>query len=179
MKRLLFVLPLVALMMVSCDKSTNPNTNPPVEGETKLVVDYLNVGGASIPDSWDDSDTASTVRSASYTVNGESFTLDFVGKWRISTNNQELQTKKDPASFVRATSSLVVKRVIIETFSADVDVYSTVDMSGDKLTGTEATPVHSDGDALEYTLNSSTWSFFAKETYKGSAVNIYSFSFYF
>lgn len=147
--------------------------------EIKLVIDYQHVGGAQIPESWDDDDTAETTRNASYEVNKQTFTIDFVGKWRISNNNEELQTKKDPVSYIRSTSSLIVKRMVIECFMADVEVYLTTNHTGDKLTGKEVSAEHNDGEALEYTVNSANFSLFAKETYKGSAINIYSISLYF
>ena len=73
----------------------------------------------------------------------------------------------------------MVKRLVVEVFQADAPVYKTRDHSGDKLTGTETTPVHNDGSALSYEINSKDWSVFAEETYKGSSVNFYSFTFYF
>ena len=147
--------------------------------EVKLVVDYTNDGGANIPTSWNDGDTAETVRTATYTVGDQQFKMDFVGKWYNSSNKQEYQTKKDPASYVRAASDLVVKRLVVEVFQTDAPVYLTRDHSGSKLTGTPVDAVHSDGDAISYEINSKDWSVFAEETYKGSSVNFYSFTFYF
>ena len=175
-KLLLIVLPM--FLLVGCATKTS-SVEPTPEQEVKLVVDYTNDGGANIPTSWNDGDTAETVRTATYQVNGQEFKLDFVGKWYNSTNKQEFQTKKDPASYIRAASDLVVKKLVVEVFQADAEVYTTRDHTGDKLTGVETIPVHNDGSALSYDINSKDWSVFAKETYKGSSVNFYSFTFYF
>ena len=125
------------------ESSSSEEVNP-LEGKS-LKVDYLNYGGAGIPENWEDTDNGNTVRSATFTISGVSFSLDFVGKWKISTKNEELQTKKDPVSYIRAASDVVVKRIEVETFEADVGVYTTRDHSGSKINGTKATAVHSDG----------------------------------
>ena len=189
MTKLVFTLLIPFLSLGFCAKQENNENQKQEENqqqgeeqkvsETELVIDYKHIGGAQLPDAWNDDDTAETVRSASYTVNEEAFSVDFVGKWRISNNNEELQTKKDPASYIRSTSSLVVKRMVIECFKADVEVYLTTNHTGDKLTGKETKAKHDDGEALEYTVNSANFSLFAKETYKGNAINIYSISLYF
>ena len=147
--------------------------------EVKLVLDYEHVGGADFPTSWNDLDDGSTTRKATYTVNEQSYSVDFIGKWKISTKNKELQTKKDPVSYIRSASDLVVKRMIVETFQADVEVYLTTDHTGSKLQKTDKTAEHSDGWAFEYTVNSKDWSILAKETYKGDSINIYSVSLFF
>ena len=184
MKKILFAL-LPLFLLAGCNTKTSSSLEPTPsssfsgEPEIKLVVDYTNDGGANIPTSWNDDDTADTVRTAPYPVGDQEFKMDFVGKWYNSSNKQEYQTKKDPASYVRAASDLVVKRLVVEVFQADAPVYKTRDHSGDKLTGTTVEAVHSDGTALSYEINSKDWSVFAEETYKGSNVNIYSFTFYF
>lgn len=148
--------------------------------DVTLKVDYQNIGGANIPDSWDDNDDESKVREASFEIKeGIYFDLDFVGKWKLSTNHGELQTKKSPASYIRSAGDIVVKKVVIEVFSADVDVYLTSDHTGAKVSGIEVDAVHSDGDAYSYDINSAEWSLFPVETYKGNSINIYSFTFYF
>ena len=184
MKKIIFAL-LPLFLLAGCNTKTSSSLEPATSSsssakpEVKLVVDYTNDGGANIPTSWNDDDTADTVRTATYDVNGQQFKLDFVGKWYNSSSKQEYQTKKDPASYVRAASNLVVKKLVVEVFQADVPVYLTRDHSGDKLTGTTADAVHNDGTALSYEINSKDWSVFAEETYKGSNINIYSFTFYF
>ncbi len=149
------------------------------EEDVKLVIDYQHDGGANVPTEWNDADTAETVREGSYEVNGEQFKFEFVGKWYNSTNKQEFQTKKDVGAYFRSASTVVVKRLVVEVFSADAAVYSTADHTGAAVTGSATTAVHSDGTALSYTLNSANWSVVPVETYKGSNVNFYSFTFYF
>ena len=182
MKKTLFTLliPIIALSSCSLFNSKNEEEKPKDEPtKADLVINYQNIGGAEIPASWNDKDTSETVRHASYTVKEQSFEVDFVGKWRISTNNKELQTKKDPVSFIRSTSEMVVKKMVIEVFSADLELYLSLDHTGEKLVGKETTPKFADGEALEYEVNSPNWSILAKETYKGGAINIYSISLYF
>ena len=171
---------LLLLGLAACGE--NPETpdtpdTPAVSGS--VVVDYQHDGGANIPTEWNDNDTAETVRRASYTVGEQTFTIEFVGKWYNSSNKQELQTKKDPVSYIRSSSTLVPTKVVIETFKADMKVYKSSDMSGDEVSGTKVTAAHEDGDAYEYTLGSKDWSVLAAETYKGSSINIYSLTFYF
>ena len=190
MKKLLLVL-IPALMVIGCNtkkpssEAPTPNTSVDEPGDASLAgnvlkVDYTDDGGANIPNpDWDDGDTAETVRKATYTVDGKEFSIEFVGKWYISTGKQEYQTKKDPVSYVRAASNYIVSRVVIEVFKADIGVFKTLDHTGDKVEGTAVTAEHGDGDATEYTLNTQNWSFLAEETYKGGSVNIYSFTFYF
>ena len=149
-----------------------------LEGQT-LKVDYTNDGGANIPTEWNDEDTSETARKATYQVDGKDFSIEFVGKWYLSTSKQEYQTKKDPVSYIRPASNYIVKKVVIEVFKADIGVFTTVDHTGEKVTGTEAVKEHGDGTATEYTLNTHKWSFLAEETYKGSSINIYSLTFYF
>ena len=187
MKKRLLVLAMSMFLLVGCNTKPAASSSPeqPTSSESqpqqevKLVVDYQNDGGANIPTSWNDGDTAETVRKATYQVNGQDFSIEFVGKWYNSTNKQEYQTKKDPVSYLRAVSTMVVKRLVVEVFQAKAPVYLTNDHTGDEVTGTAATAVHSDGEAKSYELNSATWSVFAEETYKGSSVNFYSFTFYF
>ena len=178
MKKLFAVLLFAALSLTGCVKD-NDRTQPTPPSGSYVVVDYQHDGGANIPTEWNNDDTAETVRKADYTVGEATFSIEFVGKWYNSTNKEELQTKKDPVSYIRSASSLVPTKVVIEVFKADMKVYTTIDMSGDEVTGTEATAVHSDGTATEYALNSANWSILAFETYKGSNINIYSLTFYF
>lgn len=189
MKKILLVL-IPALMIIGCNtkNSEEPSSEPSSEEEPGdaslagniLKVDYLDDGGANIPNTeWNDSDTAETVRKATYSVAGKDFSIEFVGKWYLSTGKQEYQTKKDPVSYVRPASNYIVSRVVIEVFKADIGVFKTTDHTGNKVEGTAAEKEHGDGDATEYTLNTHKWSFLAEETYKGGSVNIYSFTFYF
>ena len=190
MKKIIFALiPLFLLVGCSGNNSSvttsttsepeTSSTSIPAEKGITLKVDYTNDGGANIPTTWNDDDTASTVRTATYQVDGEDFKIDFVGKWYNSTKKEEFQTKKDPVSYIRAASDLYVRRLTVEVFQADADVYLTRDHTGTKLTGTDATAEHNDGTALSYEINSKDWSVLAVETYKGSSVNFYSFTFYF
>jgi len=180
MKNILF-LSLLSMLMISSCSTNNQNQNEiePPSGQITVKVDYLHDGGANIPTTWNDEDTNETVRTATFMVEENEFKFDFVGKWYNSTNKEEFQTKKDPVSYIRSNSELLVKKVIIETFQAEMKVYLTNDMSGDEVSGAEVNPAHIEGSAIEYQLNSSTWSFLAFETYKGSNINIYSFTFYF
>lgn len=161
----------------------NPNEeepiDEPVEKSISLKVDYLNDGGANIPTTWNDEDDENTSRTASFKADEIDFSFDFVGKWYLSTNKEEYQCKKSPKSYLRSNSEVVVKKIIVETFEADMKVYLTDDCSLQEVNKKEATPLHSDGTAFEYEINSSTWSILAFETYKGSNINIYSFTFYF
>ena len=179
MKKLLTLI-IPCFLLVGCaTKKSEPETSSEPEQVVSLKVDYTNDGGANIPTAWNDGDPAETVRKATYTVGEQQFSLEFVGTWYLSTDKQEYQAKKDPVSYVRAASELVVKRMVVEVFKADAEVYLTNDHTGEKLTGTEATADHSDGTALSYEINSANWSILAKETYKGSSINFYSFTFYF
>ena len=146
---------------------------------TTILVDYLHDGGANIPTSWNDEDNENTVRTASYTYGeNETFTIDFVGKWNNSTNKEEFQTKKSPVSYLRAASDVLVKKVVIEVFEADMKVYLNKDHTGEEVSKTQTNASHSDGKAYEYQINSKDWSILAYETYKGQSINIYSFTFY-
>ncbi len=195
MKKLLVISLLSLVALVGCANHQQAPVDPvdpvdpadpvdpvdPVDPEPSLsfTVDYLSAA-EFLPTSWNDEDTAETVRSAQFTVGESEFNMDFLGKWYISSNQQELQAKKNPVSFVRSsTSDLIPSKVVIETFKADIKVYLTNDCSGEEVAGKAVDAVHSDGTALEYTLGGADWSFLAAETYKGSSINIYSFTFYF
>ena len=168
---------LLLLGLAACGETPETPETPTVSGT--VLVDYQHDGGANIPTEWNDDDNAETVRKGNYTISDQTFSIEFVGKWYNSSSKQELQTKKDPTSFIRSCSELVPTKVVIETFKADLKVYKTNNMTGDEVSGTKVTAVHEDGDAYEYALNSKDWSVLAFETYKGSSVNIYSLTFYF
>jgi len=174
MKKIIVLLALCLLPLSACNNE-DVGGGLPLE-PTNLMVNYENCG-IEIPVEWNDNDNSNTIRNAIYEVNESSFAIQFIGKWRISTNNQEIMAKKDPVSFIRSNSELVVKTMIVEFFSADFYVYTSNDCTGERLTGSETTAVHGDGDAFEYTINSATWSIKAVETYKGSSVCLYSVSF--
>ncbi len=191
MKKSLLLIPLTALLLCGCGSNPSSSSVEPIststssessssstsESEVKSIkVDYQNCG-SELPTSWDDSDTSETSRNASFTLDGSSLDIQFVGKWRISTNNKELMSKKDPVSFIRSNCDLVIKKLIVEVFSADYEVYLTNDCTGEKVTGVEATAEKSDGEAKEYEINSKTWSIKGTETYKGSQICFYSVTF--
>ena len=191
-KLLLVLLP--ALMLTACGgvdlmsssqisepETTSSETISEPAKENKLVVDNTNLGGANLPISpdWNDSDTSSTVRKGTYSIGDSSFSLEFVGKWCAHTKYGELQTKKDPQSYVRSASDLVITKMVVEVFQADFEVFLTKDHSGTKLTGKKVDAIHSDGDAYSFDINSADWSILATETYKGGNINFYSFTFYF
>ena len=178
MKRF-YLFSLLLIPFLSGCINQNQDVVPGPSQDNIIKVDYLNDGGANIPTTWDEKDTAETVRKGSFKVEEKTFEIEFVGQWYNSTNKQEFQTKKDPVSYVRAASNLVVKKVVVETFSADMKVYLTNDHTGNEVNGKEVNASHGDGSATEYEINSATWSILAFETYKGSNINIYSFTFYF
>ena len=174
MKRLIVVLfPLI--LLAACQSRHTPTISSETGGKT-LLVDYRNDGGANIPTEWNESDTGETVRQGTF---DDGFKLDFVGKWYVSNNKKEYQTKKDPVSYIRAASDLVIQKVVVEVFMADFEVYLTNDHIGNKLEGKEVAAGNADGTAYEYVVNSKNWSVLFTETYKGSSINIYSFTFYF
>lgn len=178
-KALLILLP--AFLLLGCSAKKNESSQRQSGDESlKLVVDYQDDGGANIPLEWNTSDTADTARKATYRVDNQDFSIEFVGQWRNSTSKEEFQTKKEnPVSYIRAASDLVVKKIEVEVFEADIAVYTTRDHSGTKVNGTDIASKHSDGTAWTYDINSKDWSILAVETYKGSNVNFYSFTFYF
>ena len=181
-KRFLGVLMVsLALGLIGCKEEPQPQPGPEPEpvGQLKVVVDFQNDGGANIPTSWNDEDTAETVRKATYYVNAQEFSIEFVGKWYNSSTYGEYQTKKDPVSYIRSASTLEVKKVVIEDFKAVSKVYLTNDHTGDEVVGSNDIAVHEDGTATSYTLNSANWSILASETLKGKSINYYSFTFYF
>ena len=181
MKRL-FLLTISCLLLVGCVNKQSQiisESSSETEQVVSLKVDYTNDGGANIPTVWNEGDTVETVRKGNFTVGEQQFSIEFVGKWYISSDKQEYQTKKEPASYLRAASNVMVKKIVVEVFKADMEVYLTNDHTGSKIAGSEVTPEHTDGTALSYDINSTNWSILAKETYKGSNINIYSFTFYF
>lgn len=168
MKKNIVLLALCLFPITACNSGDGGGVLPP--DPVNLRVDYENCG-TEIPLEWNDNDNSSTTRNASYEINESSFGIQFIGKWRISTNNQEIMAKKDPVSFIRSNSDLVIKTMIVESFSADFYVYTSNDCTGERLTGSEVTAVHGDGDAYEYTINSATWSIKAVETYKERSID--------
>lgn len=193
MKKIVLLL-LPVMMIVACNTKNSQSSVPSSDSEPassedagdsslegkSLKVDYTNDGGANIPTSWNDEDNENTVRKATYSVDGKDFSIEFVGKWYLSESKQEYQTKKEnPVSFIRAASPYIVKRMVVEIFKADFEIYTTKDHTGTALSGSEETAEHGDGTATSYQVNSHNWSILAKETYKGSNVNLYSVTFYF
>lgn len=175
MKKVLFPLLLLLLTLTSCIQEEKPSTKYP---ENYIVLDYLSVKDI-IPKKWNEEDTSNSVKEITLNKNDLSLSINFVGKWRVSSTNEELMSKKDVNSYIcsSSSSSLVIKKMIVEVFQAEIYVYNTSNIEGEKLNGKVVDPVHNDGSAIEYEINSSSWSLKPIETYVGSNICLYSVTF--
>ena len=179
-RKLLFLLPIILLSSCKAGSESHHITeDEPLVFEHVLVVDYQDDGGANIPTEWNDADDENTVRKANYNVSGISFSFEFVGKWYVSAAKEEYQTKKEPVSYIKSSCDVAVSKIKVEVFQADIGVYKTNNHTGSSVIGAKTNANHDDGDAAIYEIGSKDWSILGLETYKGSNINIYSFTFYF
>lgn len=138
----------------------NASSVVPPEPATTLSVTYDNLGGATLPSDWDDTMTAETSNIGTYTVNEAEFKVNFKGKWRISTNNKELGSKNDPASYLLSVSEVNVSKMTIDYYSTVCcEVYNSIDSSTTAISGvSEEASANESSVVKSYAINSAAWS---------------------
>ncbi|MFA6675552.1 MAG: hypothetical protein WCS49_01585 [Bacilli bacterium] len=128
---------------------------------SSFTIDYQNTGSANLPTSWNDTDTAETSRIGTFDVDGTEFKVNFLGKWRVSTNHAEIGAKSaDPVSFLLSVSDVQVSAITIDYYGTETcAVYATNDASGSALAGvSQAASSNENSLVYSYTVNSDNWS---------------------
>jgi len=135
------------------------------ESETPLhpsvTIDYQNTGSANLPTSWNDADTAETSRVGTFDVDGTEFKVNFLGKWRVSTNHAEIGAKfNDPLSYLLSVSDVEISTITIDYYGVEAcAVYATNDASGTALSGTSETASSNESSLVySYAVNCADWS---------------------
>ena len=128
---------------------------------SSVTIDYQNTGSANLPTSWNDADTIETSRIGTFDVDGTEFKVNFLEKWRVSTNHAEIGAKSaDPISFILSVSNVEVSTITIDYYGVEAcAVYATNNASGTAIVGTNETASSNESSLVySYAVNSANWS---------------------